>query len=109
MRPIRIREKVAVPLVRQYHQLRVRNPLRQNIRRHPVIDLAGHVSIIRAHQDQRRLADVFQAAAGIVTLTGQKMAQVELHRAEILHSHFQVVLDTFGILLRKLVGKADQD
>ena len=53
-----------------------------------MIGIAGYILIAVAHQDQRRLLDIFQALARIVALPRDQVTQIKFDRAKIGHSHF---------------------
>ena len=105
----RVREEVTMALIRQYDELGIWNALGQDFRRHPMIDFTRHVPVAVADEHQRRLLDVLQPLAGIVTLARDQMAQVEFHRAEVVHSDFQVVIDFFRIVLNVFFRPTDQN
>jgi hypothetical protein len=56
---VRIGEEVTMALVGQHNEFGIRDSFGQDFRGHSVIDLAGHVPIALADQDERRLLDVF--------------------------------------------------
>ena len=98
-----------MPLVGQHEEPGIRNPLGENLRRHAVIDLTGHIFIALADEDERRLFDILQPLARIVALPRQQVAQVELDWAKVVHSHFQVVLDLLRMSFDVLLGPSYQN
>ena len=84
---IRIRKEVTMALIGQHHEFGVRNAPSQNLGRHPMIDFTGHVLIAFADENQGRLVDVFESLACVMALALKQMAQIEFHRAEIVHSY----------------------
>ena len=74
-----------------------------------MIDFTGYVFVTLADQDERGLFDVHQSLAGIVALSREQMAQVKLHRTEVVHSDFQIAFDLFRMPVDVIFRPTDQD